>query len=106
MLETAHRLQEQGVRLQSLTEQIDTETPTGRLMFNFLGTIAEYFLDLNRERTMEGLKAALARGLKGGRPRLLKDVDLAAATAMLKDPAISVAEIARRVGVSRTTFYA
>jgi hypothetical protein len=38
-------------------------------MFNFLGTIAEYFLDLNRERTMEGLKAALARGRKGGRRR-------------------------------------
>jgi DNA invertase Pin-like site-specific DNA recombinase len=35
-------------------------------MFNFLGTIAEYFLDLNRERTLEGLKAAAARGGKAG----------------------------------------
>jgi DNA invertase Pin-like site-specific DNA recombinase len=106
MLDTAHRLQEQGVRLRSLTELIDTETPTGRLMFNFLGTIAEYFLDLNRERTMEGFKSALARGRKGGRPRRLKDGDLAVARAMLKDPTIAVAEIAERVGVSRTTFYA
>jgi DNA invertase Pin-like site-specific DNA recombinase len=106
MLDTAHRLQDQGVRLRSLTEQIDTETPTGRLMFNFLGTIAEYFLDLNRERTMEGLKAALARGRKGGRPRLLKEGDLAVVRAMLKDATIPIAEIARRVGVSRTTFYA
>ena len=55
----------------SLTENGDTETATGRLMFNFLGTIAEYFLDLNRERTLEGLKAALARGRKGGRRRKL-----------------------------------
>lgn len=39
ILDTAHRLQ--GVRLISLTEAIDTETPAGRLMFNFLGTIAE-----------------------------------------------------------------
>jgi DNA invertase Pin-like site-specific DNA recombinase len=75
-------------------------------MFNFLGTIAEYFLDLNRERTMEGLKAALARGRKGGRPRLLKDGDLAVARAMLNDGTIPIAEIARRVAVSRTTFYA
>ena len=75
----------------SLTEQIDTETPTGRLMFNLLGTIAEYFLALNRERTMEGLKAALARGRKGGRPRLLKDGDLAVARAMLNDAAIPIA---------------
>src|SRR5215217_6231134 len=106
MIDTAHRLQQQGVRLRSLTEQIDTETPTGRLMFNFLGTIAEYFLDLNRERTMEGLKAALARGRKGGRRRKLSAADEAVARAMLKDPTIPVAAIARRLGVSRATFYA
>lgn len=106
MLDTAHGLQERGVKLRSLTEQVDTETPTGRLMFNFLGTIAEYFLDLNRERTMEGLKVALARGRKGGRPRKLGDEDLAVARAMLADPTISVAKIAERLGVSRATFYA
>ena len=94
------------MKLRSLTENVDTETPTGRLMFNFLGTIAEYFLDLNRERTIEGLKAALARGRKGGRRRKLSDADQAAARAMLANPTIPVAEIAKRVGVSRTTFYA
>ena len=56
MLDTAHELQSQGVKLRSLTEAADAETPTGRLMFNLLGPIAEYFLDLNRERTQEGLK--------------------------------------------------
>src|SRR5215217_4171654 len=106
MIDTAHRLQQQGVRLRSLTEQVDTETPTGRLMFNFLGTIAEYFLDLNRERTIEGLKAALARGRKGGRRRKLSEADQAVARAMLRDPAIPVAAIAQRLGVSRATFYA
>ncbi len=106
MLDTAHKLQGQGVKLRSLTEAVDTETPTGRLMFNFLGTIAEYFLDLNRERTMEGLKAALARGRKGGRRRKLSEEDLAVARAMLKDPTIPVAQVAKRLGVSRTTFYA
>jgi DNA invertase Pin-like site-specific DNA recombinase len=106
MLDTAHALQQRGVKLRSLTENVDTETPTGRLMFNFLGTIAEYFLDLNRERTIEGLKAALARGRKGGRRRKLSDADQAAARAMLANPTIPVAEIAKRVGVSRTTFYA
>ena len=67
--------------------------------------MAEYFLDLNRERTMEGLKAALARDRKGGRRKKLSDADLAAARAMMKDHTISVAEIARRLGVTRTTFY-
>ena len=104
MLETAHKLQAQGVKLRSLTEAVDTETPTGRLMFNFLGTIAEYFLDLNRERTLEGLKAAAARGRKGGRRRKLSEEDLAMARALLKDPSIPVAQIAKRLGVSRATF--
>lgn len=106
MLDTAHMLQNRGVKLRSLTESVDTETATGRLMFNFLGTIAEYFLDLNRERTMEGLKAALARGRKGGRRRKLTEDDLAVARAMLRDQTIPVAAIAKRLGVSRATFYA
>ena len=73
---------------------------------NFLGTIAEYFLDLNRERTMEGLKAALARGRKGGRRRKVSAADEAVARAMLADPTIPVVAIAKRLGVSRATFYA
>lgn len=105
-LDTTHSLQLRGVALRSLTEQVDTKTATGRLMFNFLATIAEYFLDLNRERTMEGLKAALARGRKGGRRRKLSETDQAAAKAMLTDPSIPVVEVAKRLGVSRTTLYA
>ena len=69
-------------------------------------TFYEYFLDLNRERTMEGLKAALARGRKGGRRRKLSAADEAVARAMLADLTIPVAAIAKRLGVSRATFYA
>src|SRR3954463_16120966 len=100
MINTAHDLQQQGVKVLSLTENADTETPNGKLMFNFLGTIAEYFLDLNRERTMEGLKAALARGRKGGRRRKLSKADEAVARAMLADPTSPVAAIAKRLAVS------
>jgi ATP phosphoribosyltransferase len=57
-------------------------------MFNFLGT--EYFPDLNRERTIEGLKAAGA-GRKGGRRRKLTEADLAVACALLRDRDIPVA---------------
>src|SRR3954449_7851822 len=105
VINTAHDLQQQGVKVLSLTENVDTETPTGRLMFNFLGTIAEYFLDLNRERTIEGLKAALARGRKGGRPKKLSEADIEAGRALLAAGTISVAEIAKGLGVSRYTFY-
>ncbi|KQT65860.1 MULTISPECIES: recombinase family protein [unclassified Aureimonas] len=105
MIETAHSLAAQDIKVQSLTEAIDTETATGRMMFHLLGTLAEYFLDMNRERTMAGLKAALARGRKGGRPAKLSEADVAAGRAMLKDGTIPVADIAKRLGVSRTVFY-
>lgn len=75
-------------------------------MFSFLGTIAEYFLGLNRERTLEGLKVAAARGRQGGRQRKLSEVELAMARALARDPSIPVAQIAKRLGVSRATFYA
>ena len=52
------------------------------------------------------MKAALARGRKGGRRRKLSDEDLAMARALLKDPSIPVAQVAKRLGVSRATFYA
>lgn len=105
MLETAHMLQERGIKLRSLTEQVDTETPTGRMMFGFLGTIAEYFLDLNRERTIAGLNAAVARGRKGGRRQKLSAEDLEAARALLAAGTIPVAAIAKRFGLSRAGFY-
>ena len=68
MVNMACDLQQQGIKVLSLTEQVDTETATGRLLFNFLGTIAECFLDLNRGRTIAGLQAAPARGRKARRP--------------------------------------
>lgn len=105
MIETAHSLSHQNIKVQSLTEAIDTETATGRMIFHMLGTLAEYFLDMNRERTMAGLKAALVRGRKGGRPPKLTKADLEVGRALLKEGSIPVAEIARRLGVSRPTFY-
>ncbi|WP_181708734.1 recombinase family protein [Chthonobacter rhizosphaerae] len=105
MINTAHDLQAQGIKVLSLTENVDTETATGRMMFNLLGTVAEYFLDLNRERTIAGLKAAVARGRKGGRRKKLSDADIEAAKAMLAAGTIPVSEIAKRLGVGRTAFY-
>ena len=54
---------------------------------------------------MAGLAAARARGRTGGRPPALAAKDLPAARAMLKDPNITVVEVARRLGVSPSTLY-
>ncbi|PYE29907.1 DNA invertase Pin-like site-specific DNA recombinase [Rhizobium sp. PP-F2F-G38] len=105
MMRTIDGLQKGGIKFQSLTEHFDSETAHGRFALQVHGAMAEYFLDLNRERTMEGLKAALARGKKGGRPRKLSEADLEAGKAMLVAGTIPVAQIAKRLGLSRAGFY-
>lgn len=105
MMRTIDGLQKGGIKFQSLTEHFDSETAHGRFALQMHGAMAEYFLDLNRERTMEGLKAALARGKKGGRPRKLSEADLEAGKAMLAAGTIPVAQIAKRLGLSRAGFY-
>lgn len=84
MMRTIDGLRVKEVHFRSLTEQFDSATAHGRFALQMHGAMAEYFLDLNRERTMEGLKAALARGRKGGRPKKLSEADLEAARAMLR----------------------
>src|SRR4051794_10430294 len=105
MMRTIDSLRRQDVHFRSLTEQFDSATAHGRFALQMHGAMAEYFLDLNRERTMEGLKAALARGRKGGRPKKLSEADIEAGRALLAAGTISVAEIAKGLGVSRYTFY-
>jgi DNA invertase Pin-like site-specific DNA recombinase len=64
-------LRERGVKFHSLTEHIDTATPTGRAMWQMIGVLAELERSLITERTHAGVKAARARGVKFGRkPKL------------------------------------
>ncbi len=60
-----------GVDLIVVDQAIDTSTPSGRLLFNVLGSIAEFERDLIRERTIAGLAAARRRGRRPGRPPAL-----------------------------------
>ena len=67
-------LKQRGVKFRSLTEAIDTETPTGRAMWQMIGVLAELERSLISERTRAGVKAAQRRGVKFGRkPKLTPD---------------------------------
>src|SRR5919201_2676930 len=68
LIETVTKLKEQGVAFKSLTENIDTSTATGTLVFQIFGALAEFERNLITERTVAGLDAARVRGRKGGRP--------------------------------------
>ncbi len=86
----------------SITEQLDTATPQGRLIFHVLASIAEFEREMIRERVLAGLRAAKARGAKLGRPK--KKIDVAR---VLEDRRLgrSLNEIAREFGVSKTTIF-
>jgi DNA invertase Pin-like site-specific DNA recombinase len=105
LIETVEGLEARGVGFRSLTENIDTTSPGGKLVFHLFAALAEFERGLIRERTMAGLASARARGRTGGRPRSLTDRDLIAIGALLADDQITVAEAAKRVGISPATLY-
>lgn len=86
----------------SITEQIDTNTPQGRLVFHVLAAIAEFERELIRERVLAGLAAAKAAGKRLGRPK--KKIDVARVLADRK-LGRSLNQIAREYGVSKTTIF-
>ena len=71
LIEIINSLEEKGIGFKSLTENIDTTTSTGKLIFHIFGALSEFERNLIKERTTAGLAAARARGKKGGRPRAL-----------------------------------
>ena len=92
------------MRFQSLTEAIDTETPTGRAMWQMIGVLAELERSLITERTRAGVKAAQSRGVKFGRKRKLTDRQMAHARKLI-DKGKPVPEVARLLSVDRATIY-
>lgn len=105
LIDTVGDLERRGVGLISLTEQIDTSTPGGRLIFHVFGALVEFERDLTRERTMAGLAAARARGRVGGRRTVWTDDKLRTARVMRHSGEYDVASIAKVLGVSRASVY-
>src|SRR5215467_14841409 len=97
-------LKHRGVKFRSLTEHIDTDTATGRAMWQMIGVLVELERSLITERTSAGITAARKRGVKFGRKRKLDAEQLEHAREMLgqgKDRQ----HVARVLKVSRTTLY-
>ena len=103
LVEIIHALEQRGVAFRSLTESIDTGSAGGRLIFHVFGALAEFEHSLIRERTIAGLSAARARGRLGGRKAKLSAADVRKAAALLLDPLMTKAEVARHFRVSRVT---
>ncbi|QBD74517.1 recombinase family protein [Ktedonosporobacter rubrisoli] len=106
LMELLSDLQNRDISFTSLTEQIDTSTPSGKLIFHLLGALAEFERDLIRERTNAGLAAARARGNVGGRPRKLQsNAKVALARQLFASKEHSIPELCSALGISRATLY-
>ena len=84
---------------------IDTTTPSGKMVFSIFAALSEFERELNRERTLAGLQSARARGRKGGRKFQLTKAQVRLAQASMKNRDTSVAELCKELRITRPTLY-
>jgi len=102
LLRALETFKAQGIEFVSFSEQLDTSTPAGKLVFTVLGAVAELERSLIVERVKAGLRNARAKGKKVGRPRVYLDPHRIAA---LRAEGLSWAKIAERLDVGEGTVY-
>ncbi|CAG0910045.1 unnamed protein product [Cyprideis torosa] len=102
LLEVIQSLKDRGVQFRSITEGMDTSTPSGELLFHLVGALAQFERSLIQERVRTGLEAARKRGRVGGRPRAISDEKLDAIVEAI-DGGMTKAAVCRTFNVKRST---
>src|SRR3954454_13862688 len=102
LLTTVTDLKTRGIAVRSLTEQMDTTTPRGELLFHVFAALAQFERSLIQDRVQAGLAAARRRGRRGGRPVAIDAEKLGAVTAALEGGATKAA-VCRTFGIKHST---
>jgi len=103
LLKVVEELEEKGIKLESLRENINTTTATGRAFLSIMGAISQMERELRAERTAAGREAARTRGRSSGRPRT--DEKKLRQAKVLFDGGHTATEACRTVGVGKRTFF-
>ena len=99
-------LEDQGIGFRAINSPMDTTTPAGRAFLQIQAAFAEMERNVIRQRIREGLKAARARGRKGGRPRVMTSEKLRYAQHLMGDPSRSISDICNELGgIPTSTLY-
>ncbi len=98
------QLEGQGVHFKSLTDVIDTSTPSGRFFFHVMASLSQMERELTIERTQAGLAVARKLGRIGGRRRLMTDSKIESAKKLLNS-GVPPRDVAKNLGVSIPTLY-
>ena len=104
LIQLVSDLNNKGIHFKSLTDSIDTSTPSGRFFFHVMASLAEMERELIVERTKAGLEAAKKLGRRGGRKRKMTDSKLSAATKLLENGVLPK-DVANNLGISIATLY-
>jgi DNA invertase Pin-like site-specific DNA recombinase len=104
LVDLVGELREQGIQFRSLTDSIDTATPSGRFFFHVMASLAEMERELTVERTKAGLEVARSLGRVGGRKRRMTDSKIESAKKLLAS-GVPPRDVAKNLGVSVPTLY-
>ena len=104
LVDLVGEMHKQGVQFKSLTDAIDTGTPSGRFFFHVMASLAEMERELTIERTRAGLEVARQLGRKGRRKRQMTDSKIASAKKLLAN-GVPPRDVAKNLGVSVPTLY-
>jgi DNA invertase Pin-like site-specific DNA recombinase len=104
LLTIIEHFENKGIKVISIKEQIDTRTPTGKLLTTVLMAMSQFERDIIVQRTHEGLAAARARGRKGGRPPL-SQAQIKQALALYDSKKLSIKEICNATKMSQSSLY-
>lgn len=102
LIEIINTLKAKDVGFKSITEGMDTSSPSGKLVFNIFASLADFERELIKERVNAGLESARKRGRIGGRPKAIEQETLDAICVALEEGK-SKSEISRIFNVKRTT---